>query len=69
LAGNVWEWCRNDPTGSAENADVPTDVSRVCRGGCWGSFARYVRCARRSHYRADSQVVNLGFRLVRVQES
>jgi formylglycine-generating enzyme required for sulfatase activity len=69
LAGNVWEWCRNDPTGSAENADVPTDVSRVYRGGSWSSNARGVRCANRDRDRADFQVSLLGFRLVRVQES
>jgi formylglycine-generating enzyme required for sulfatase activity len=69
LAGNVWEWCRNDPTGSAENADVPTDVSRVCRGGSWFDHARIVRCAVRARYPAVDQDPGLGFRLVRVQES
>jgi formylglycine-generating enzyme required for sulfatase activity len=69
LAGNVWEWCRNDPTGSAENADVPTDVSRVCRGGSWNRLARFVRCAVRVHDPAVDQGNYLGFRLVRVQES
>jgi formylglycine-generating enzyme required for sulfatase activity len=68
LAGNVWEWCRNDPTGSAENADVPTGVSRVSRGGSWGSHARNVRCAVRNRDPADPGR-HLGFRLVRVQES
>jgi formylglycine-generating enzyme required for sulfatase activity len=58
-AGNVWEWCDEQVGG----------VSRVYRGGSWGYHARSVRCAVRGRYPAVSQDGNLGFRLVRVQES
>jgi formylglycine-generating enzyme required for sulfatase activity len=69
LAGNVWEWCRNDLTRFAENFDVSADVSRVVRGGSWDDRARNVRCAIRYRLPAEYQGSYLGFRLVRVQES
>jgi formylglycine-generating enzyme required for sulfatase activity len=68
LAGNVWEWCRDDLTGSHETRDLPVSVSRIYRGGGWGSDARSVRCANRLLSLAVSQVISLGFRLFRVQE-
>ena len=73
MLGNVWEWCLDgrrkytaedvtDPLGSQEPSG-----NRVFRGGSWGNFARYCRCARRnadpSGYRND----NVGFRCARVQ--
>lgn len=69
LAGNVWEWCRNDLAGSPEVFDVPTGESRVVRGGGWGSLARNVRCAFRDRDGVGNQGYYLGFRLVRVQKS
>jgi formylglycine-generating enzyme required for sulfatase activity len=78
MLGNVWEWCLDrwggypagpevDPERCAEREG--DDVSRVCRGGCWDGNARGVRCAYRGLFRADGQVFDLGFRLVRVQAS
>jgi sulfatase modifying factor 1 len=77
MLGNVWEWCQDEwadyrgapetnPTrlGKAESGGV----SRVCRGGSWNYHARHVRCAVRHLSPAGSQGLNLGFRLVRVQE-
>ena len=69
LAGNVWEWCRNDLDGSPEVLDVPADESRVIRGGSWVNDARNVRCASRLQSDVDDQGFGLGFRLVRVQKS
>jgi formylglycine-generating enzyme required for sulfatase activity len=78
MLGNVWEWCLDrwgsyeaklevDPERCGEREG--NDVSRVCRGGGWNGFARHVRCAYRYHARAGNQGLNLGFRLVRVQET
>ncbi len=78
MLGNVWEWCLDhwggyparpvvDPERCSEREG--NGVSRVCRGGCWILLARFVRCASRVDYRADFQDFDLGFRLVRVQES
>jgi uncharacterized protein (TIGR02996 family) len=72
LHGNVWEWCvdwyasdyyrkspRRDPPGP------PRGTGRVLRGGCWTSYARDCRCARRYQSR-DGYRVNccFGFRVV-----
>ncbi|MFN7768404.1 MAG: formylglycine-generating enzyme family protein [Planctomycetaceae bacterium] len=75
LLGNVWEWCADamrDYTDQAQvdpGAGLSAGGSRVIRGGGWGNFARYVRCAYRYRYPVEYQYSDLGFRLVRVQES
>ena len=52
MHGNVWEWCLDRmgdyPGGSASDPQGPqSGVSRVNRGGSWGSDARYCRSANR----------------------
>jgi len=71
MAGNVWEWTadrydskyyadspRANPTGPAKGE------LRVVRGGAFGNYASYVRCAFRNYsdpaYRGDT----FGFRVV-----
>ena len=75
LLGNVWEWCADAMRDYTDQPQVDpgegmsTDVSRVVRGGSWNYRARYVRCASRNQNRVGHRHSNLGFRLVRVQES
>ena len=50
-----------DPEGLAyESEEV---LSRVLRGGSWGSNAQHLRSASRSHYRPDSRNHFIGLRL------
>ena len=68
MHGNVWEWCQDwygaypseavtDPTGLA------LDDSRVLRGGCWFSNARYCRSAIRNWIGPGDRNYDCGFRL------
>lgn len=72
MHGNVREWVHDiydpgyynsspmqNPIGSLEG------VSRVCRGGSWGDFARDMRAASRQGSPPDIGNANLGFRLAR----
>jgi formylglycine-generating enzyme required for sulfatase activity len=73
MLGNVWEWCGDGPRDYRDQAETDPvgrteGGSRVIRGGCWGSLARYVRCALRLRHPADFEYYTLSFRLVRVQE-
>ena len=67
MHGNVWEWCNdrygNYPIGSAVFLPVSTSTSRVIRGGCWRSMAKYCRSASRSGCEPDYRDDDLGFRL------
>lgn len=72
MLGNVWEWCA-DSMRDYEAASVVDPVgasigSRAIRGGSWSNNARFVRCACRSQYSPQNGYINLGFRLVRVQD-
>ncbi len=70
MSGNVWEWC-NDwygdyTSGSQTNPQGPgSGVSRVIRGGYWGSFPRDCRVAYRGHGTPADRGSDLGFRLAR----
>jgi formylglycine-generating enzyme required for sulfatase activity len=56
LAGNVWEWCRNEyKTGSG---------SRVLRGGAWYSRPGLARADLRLHRGPFARLFYLGFRVV-----
>jgi sulfatase modifying factor 1 len=71
MAGNVWEWSwdwygtpygqpiTTNPTGPA------TGSLRVLRGGDWGSFANYARCASRGNGPPSLDHESVGFRCVR----
>lgn len=68
MNGNVWEWChdwlgsyqeghRFDPVGPTSG------VSRVFRGGSWGSSAGFLRSALRSGFSPSHSGNDLGFRV------
>ncbi len=75
MLGNVWEWCADamrdysDGPQVDPGEDVATGGSRVYRGGSWGYSARDVRCADRYRTLVEVKSYDLGFRLVRVEES
>ena len=71
MSGNVWEWCQDVYT--SDYSDCPTNGRaysgqgsyRVCRGGCWYSFARYCRSANRYNGSPGYRICGLGLRLAR----
>ena len=70
MHGNVREWCWDwfEAYASGPQIDPVETVagsSRVIRGGCWGSDARFLRSASRGGNSSSSQVSSIGFRVVR----
>ena len=77
VQGNVCTWCQESykpyPTGQGEEADedqedglvIINTVSRVLRGGSFGSAASYLRSAFRTYYVPTDRHDYFGFRLAR----
>ncbi|MBI5564433.1 MAG: SUMF1/EgtB/PvdO family nonheme iron enzyme [Chloroflexi bacterium] len=68
-SGNVLEWVQSKWADYPYNAqdgreDLSGDESRVVRGGSWIGTEGSARCAYRDHYRPDSRLVSLGWRVV-----
>ncbi len=69
MAGNVWEWTSSlykpypyDPDDGREDPEAKGD--RVLRGGSWGDYQDFARCAGRIWVYPDLSHDNVGFRLV-----
>ncbi len=78
MAGNVWEWIRDEWHPSYENYPVneeawcrdqycanPPVVKRVFRGGSWGSTATALQNTSRSFLPNRYRAVDVGFRIVK----
>ncbi|NWF78931.1 MAG: SUMF1/EgtB/PvdO family nonheme iron enzyme [Chloroflexi bacterium] len=76
LAGNVWEWCSTPKLkypfeGEVSVESLYTGNKRVSgryvlRGGSWGRYRVYARCAYRLATTPDVVTGNYGFRLARL---
>ncbi len=64
LAGNVWEWCA-DAYRAPDDTVPRADVSRVLRGGSWGSYPVGCRAAFRLVLAPDLRNGFIGFRVCR----
>jgi formylglycine-generating enzyme required for sulfatase activity len=68
MAGNVYEWVADvyAPYRKPAKKDASeSEPVRVLRGGCWYSYARYLRAADRSRGVANFRDDRIGFRCVR----
>ncbi|PIE61082.1 MAG: sulfatase-modifying factor protein [Desulfobacterales bacterium] len=74
MHGNVWEWCQDRWHSNYYDEDIPDDGSawedgednaRVCRGGSWFSYGRYLRSAYRFNGIPDFRFDFIGLRLAR----
>ena len=63
LAGNVWEWCRNEYE-KPERTQPGGQEFRVLRGGSWYNLLELARAAYRYRYLPDFRYYDLGFRVV-----
>ena len=63
LAGNVWEWCRNEH-GNPRKTSPGGDESRVLRGGSWYDLRDLARANDRDDYRPDFRLGFNGFRVL-----
>jgi formylglycine-generating enzyme required for sulfatase activity len=66
MAGNVWEWCVNkyDQPDILNASDInKSNLSRVVRGGSWGSDPEGLRSSNRSRRDAVNRNFFVGFRL------
>lgn len=66
MAGNVWEWCFDDPGPRGRRPQVPAEPSdepRVIRGGGWSNDLDAMRLSAASSARAGLRNNSLGFRV------
>ncbi len=63
MAGNVWQWCLNAYK-NPENTAVPTDESRVLRGGSWNDIPDSLRASIRNDLLPVNRNSFLGFRVL-----
>ena len=63
LAGNVWEWCRNEH-GNPENMQDGGDKPRFLRGGSWISVPLDAASSVRVRNDPDYVDGDVGFRVV-----
>ncbi|MEM9456958.1 MAG: formylglycine-generating enzyme family protein [Myxococcota bacterium] len=72
MLGNVYEWCADVPRQykpvAVQNPGHYEGPYRVRRGGCWLSYAHFVRAAYRYWYESGYRDDFLGFRLARGQD-
>lgn len=69
MHGNAYQWCSDwygpYPTNAVTDPQGPVHgVTRVIRGGKYGSGPRYIRSAARYHYNPNNSSVVFGFRVV-----
>ena len=68
MAGNVFEWCWDlygtPYAGGTDPRGVATGSFRVLRGGNWGNYANYARCAYRNDRLPVNAFTERGFRAV-----
>jgi formylglycine-generating enzyme required for sulfatase activity len=66
LAGNVWEWCQDEPAGRLASALGLKEAGsgRVLRGGGFGDEPQSLRVSDRIDWRPSGRNVLFGFRCV-----
>jgi len=63
LAGNVWEWCRNEYKHPRESGAAGDEEPRVVRGGSWDFLDVVAHAGRRHDHHPSVRFNALGFRV------